>query len=246
VVLAHGFGQDRHCWGPMVSHLSERYEVMAVDLPGHGEAPRLRASLPAAARLLADTGGRGAYVGYSMGARHALRVAIDRPDDVDRLVLISGTPGIADHHEAKERAERDELLAARIESDGVASFVDEWLDQPMFLGLPPEHRFEEIRRAADAVGLATSLRLAGTGAMPSMWDRLRRFPRPVLAVVGEHDARYVGIADRMSEVLPSAEVMIVPDAGHAPHLEQPDAVLAAVSVFLAPLLGRATPSSWTR
>ena len=80
------------------------------------------------------------------------------------------------------------------------------------------------RRRNTAPGLAAALRGLGTGAMPSLWDRLGELPMPVELVVGARDDKFRAIAGRMAERLRDARVHVVEGAGHAVHLERPDAV----------------------
>ena len=96
ITLAHGFTQTRRLWGGLDRRLAARFRVRRVDLPGHGDSAGIRAGVPEAATGLVDAGGPGAYLGYSMGARHCLRAALDHPEAVTSLVLISGTAGLED------------------------------------------------------------------------------------------------------------------------------------------------------
>ena len=85
----------------------------------------------------------------------------------------------------------------------------------------------------DPVGLANSLRAAGTGAMTPLWDRLANLAVPTLVLCGELDAKFVAIGREMAALLPRSELAVVTDAGHAAHLEEPDACAAAIRQHLA-------------
>jgi 2-succinyl-6-hydroxy-2,4-cyclohexadiene-1-carboxylate synthase len=227
VVLVHGFGQTRNCWGPFTGALVEGHEVVRLDAPGHGRAGDVRADLAETADLLAQFG-RATYVGYSMGGRMALELALRHPDTVERLVLISATAGIEDTAERAQRRTTDALLAERIESEGVDAFVEHWLALSLFAGLPPEGRFEDERGTNTPAGLAGSLRLAGTGSQEPSWDRLGSLPMPVLVVTGEDDPKFTDLGQRMAaEIGPDATLAVIPGAGHSVHLEQPEAFLRA-------------------
>src|SRR5206468_1562044 len=80
--------------------------------------------------------------------------------------------------------------------------------------------------------LAQLLRSAGQGAMPPVWDRLQELRCPVLLMAGEHDERYVEAAHVMASRIAQARVRVVPGAGHAPQLEQPDLVAELVDEYL--------------
>ena len=68
------------------------------------------------------------------------------------------------------------------------------------------------------------LRVLGQGVQPSNWDRLGTLEAPTMLIVGALDTKYVDIAHRTAAAIPDARVEVIADAGHACHLEQPDAV----------------------
>ncbi|HET9070918.1 MAG TPA: alpha/beta fold hydrolase [Acidimicrobiales bacterium] len=234
VVLIHGFTQSAGAWAPLAARLAGDHEVVAVDAPGHGGSAGVRAGLGDGAALIADVAGRGAYVGYSMGGRFALHVALGRPDVVERLVLVSATGGIDDPAERAARVASDEGIARRVERDGVPAFLDWWLERPLFATLPPEAAALDARLGGTPEGLASSLRLAGAGRQEPLWDRLGAIEQPVLVVAGELDGAYLARAHRLVAAIgANARLAVIPGAGHACHLERPDAWLAAVGPFLA-------------
>lgn len=241
ILLLHGFGQNRRCWGHFGAALGRAHEVDALDLPGHGSAGAIEADLPTTADLVADAIDRerpAVVIGYSMGGRVALHVALAHPDRVAALVLLSATAGIEDEVERARRAAADEALAASVETDGVDSFVDRWLALPLFSGLPPEGRFADERRTNSARGLAMSLRRAGTGTQEPLWDRLAGLTMPVLLLAGAHDEKFAAINRRMAEAIgPNATFVVVAGAGHSVHLEQPMSTTAIVDDWLAALVG---------
>jgi 2-succinyl-6-hydroxy-2,4-cyclohexadiene-1-carboxylate synthase len=249
VVLLHGFTGSAATWRGLVARLAGEYRVIAVDLPGHGEsdAPadvsryRMEQVTTDLAALLTGMGAAPAHwLGYSMGGRLALYVAVHRPDLARSLILESASPGLADPAERQARREQDEHLAMRIETGGVAAFVAEWEQLPLFTGvraLPPDTQeaLRQQRLANAAVGLAGSLRGMGTGAQPPLWDRLAAVKRPVLLLAGEQDERFVALNRRMAAEMPAARLAVIPGAGHTVHLEQPALFENAVLSFLQSL-----------
>jgi 2-succinyl-6-hydroxy-2,4-cyclohexadiene-1-carboxylate synthase len=232
LVLLHGFTQTRQSWRRTVAALGGRYRALAPDLPGHGLASERRpASFAAcAAYVRALAGDRFVLAGYSMGGRIALYTALALPGQVERLVLVGASPGIADPAEREARRRADEALADRIVAIGVEAFAREWAVQPLFEG-----QDERVAAAAHAdrlrntaAGLAAALRGLGTGAMPPLWDRLGELAVPVTLVVGERDEKFRGIAERMAVAIRDCRVDVVAGAGHAAQLERPEAVAAAV------------------
>jgi 2-succinyl-6-hydroxy-2,4-cyclohexadiene-1-carboxylate synthase len=234
VVLVHGFTQTLAAWEPVAARLGARWRVLRVDLPGHGGSAAVRAGFAEAAGLLGACGGRAAYVGYSLGGRLCLRLALDRPELVRALVLLGASPGIADPAARAERRAGDEALAAGIERDGVAAFLDRWLAGPLFATLPPARAGLADRLANTPAGLASALRLLGTGAQAPLWDRLAGLRCPTLLLAGALDGKFAATAADMAAAIgPAARRALVPDAGHAVHLERPAEVAALLDEFLS-------------
>ena len=233
IVLLHGFTQTGASWRPVAERLPGDWAVTAPDLPGHGTADALRLDLAGSAGRLAGLIGDepAVVVGYSMGGRTALRLALDHPGAVAGLVLIGATAGIDDPAERVARRDADHALADRIEADGVAPFLDRWLAQPLFAGLHPEPDDLAARRANTAAGLASSLRLAGTGTMdPPWWDELPGIAAPTLVLWGEADTKFAALGRRLADGIgPNAETTSLVDVGHAAHLEASAAVAALVT-----------------
>src|SRR6266540_1710121 len=126
VVLVHGFTQTLAAMEPLATRLRDRHELVRVDLPGHGGSTPPLVGFAKAAALLGEAGGAAAYLGYSLGGRLCLRLALDRPELVRALVLVGASPGIQDPAARAERRAADEALAAAVERDGVAAFLDRW------------------------------------------------------------------------------------------------------------------------
>lgn len=233
LVLVHGFTQTGRSWAPLVPLFGDHFDVVTPDLPGHGSRADVHAGMDEAVRLLAEEGGRAAYVGYSMGGRVALNLAMARPDLVERLVLVSTSAGIEDDGDRAARRQADEELAAALEEQGIDAFLDEWLAQPLFADLTPETAGLEARRENTASGLAAALRLLGQGSMEPLWRRLLDIRMPALIVAGERDEAYclqaVHLGGWMGEM---ATLAMVPGAGHACHLQQPREFVDLVVSFL--------------
>jgi 2-succinyl-6-hydroxy-2,4-cyclohexadiene-1-carboxylate synthase len=234
LVLVHGFTQTSACWSPVDADLAADHELVLLDAPGHGASALIAADLPTGGRAMVAAGGPATYLGYSMGARFCLHAALASPALVERLVLISGTAGIDDAAERAERRQRDERLADHLVDVGVERFVDEWLAQPMFAGLSPVNAHRRARLANTVDGLASSLRLAGTGTQEPLWDRLGVLRMPVLVVAGADDAAFAERGRRLAASIgPNAELAVIDGAGHTVHLEQPERFLGTLRGWLA-------------
>jgi 2-succinyl-6-hydroxy-2,4-cyclohexadiene-1-carboxylate synthase len=191
------------------------------DAPGHGNNPDGQRSLTQYAEDIASTMQTGVLVGYSMGARMALHVALAHPQKVTALVLISGTPGLHTETERAARRDSDDDLADHIELIGTETFIDEWLALPMFAGLNSTNngRSERLRNTAN--GLADSLRYAGTGTQLSLWDNITQLQMPVHLISGERDEKFTELAQQMHSAIPQSTLNVIPHVGHTVHLENP-------------------------
>ncbi len=258
LLLLHGFTGCRTTFAHLRQRLTKNASVVVVDLPGHGESPfpedTTFASTLAALLALLDALGlpQVDVAGYSLGARVALGLAVECRARVRRLVLESGSPGLRRRRDRGARRRQDEALAARIEADGVDAFVQRWEALPLFSGvraLPPQvQEALRLRRlAADAGGLALSLRRLGLGAQPNYWSALPRIRTPTLLLTGARDAKFTALAHRMAGELPVVWGHVFAGVGHAPHLEVPEAWAREVTGFLStPWMERALQESDVR
>jgi 2-succinyl-6-hydroxy-2,4-cyclohexadiene-1-carboxylate synthase len=227
LVLLHGFTQTARLWGPCGHALAEEATLVGIDLPGHAGSDAVRADLPTTAHLVGEavraTVGEDPcdLLGYSLGARVALQVAVGGHMHLGRMVLIGATGGMEDPQARQRRRVADEAMADALESSGdVDAFIARWVSGPMFARLGASAQPEERRRNS-AAGLASSLRLAGTGTQEPLWPDLGAVTTPVLALAGTDDNRFSAHALRLARLLPDAVAALIPGGGHAVHLAQP-------------------------
>ncbi len=217
----------------------EEHRVLVPDLAGHGLSPHIEAdpasfSVDSMARAVASLVGEPFHlVGYSMGGRVALTLACEQAHRVKSLSLIGASAGLATEDERARRVVADEELARRIISEGIESFVDAWMANPLFATqarLGPEYlaAARAQRLTNDPAALAASLRAAGTGRMRALHGELHRCAMPVGLIVGADDPKFRTIADELASSLPNVAVHTITDAGHATHVEQPTATVAAI------------------
>ena len=176
-------------------------------------------------------------LGYSMGARAALLHAIANPKHWDALILISASPGIESAAERSARAASDTALAQRIISEGVPTFLEFWQQTPIIrsqqhIRADWQASMQQNRLQHTAAGLAKSVEQFGQAACPNLWPQLNKLQCPILLISGKHDLKYCTIAERMQRALPQAQWSKIPDAGHMPHLEAPEATAAAIRRFV--------------
>ncbi|MEO5724116.1 MAG: alpha/beta fold hydrolase [Ilumatobacteraceae bacterium] len=233
VVFCHGFTQTSTSWKPIAALFAAGgFEAVVVDLPGHGGSAHVRADLRRTADLLTAMTGPASFVGYSMGGRLCLQTALIYPSLVRRLAMIGASPGIDDDEQRAGRRNRDNELADHIGEVGVDVFLDEWTAQPLFGGVALDPSDIADRRRNTADGLATSLRLAGTGAQVSLWNRLYELAMPVLVMAGELDTKFVDIGHQMARAVADGNYQSITGAAHSAHLQQPAAVVALLAQWL--------------
>ena len=246
LVLLHGFTGSSATWTPHLPEFSSAFTTYSVDLIGHGrsdspsdpERYRMERCVEDLVALFDELGiASTALLGYSLGARVALHLVVAAPERIHTLVLESASPGIADPLERAARYRADVALAELIERDGLVAFVNYWQSQPLFnseqnLPLETRRRHRAARLANDPRGLANSLRGMGAGTMEPVWDQLHQITIPVELIVGELDQKYVELSALMAQRIPWTSRCIIPDAGHAPHLESPKQFGRAVQTWL--------------
>ncbi len=229
--MVHGFTQNAECWGRFAERMSDYFELVLVDAPGHGASGHDEADLWEAGRLIGEVGGEAHYLGYSMGGRMLLHAAIQNPALVRSLSLIGATAGIEHSAERGERRAADEALADRLLSEGLPTFLDRWLALPLFAGLAPADNALDKRLTNRPEGLAASLRYCGTGTQDSLWNRLDEIPTPTLVLAGTQDQKFTALGQRLATALPQGEFASAV-GGHPIHSEQPDQVTEIVSAFV--------------
>lgn len=246
LLMIHGFTGSTGAWGEEVlSGLAQAHRIVAVDLLGHGQSDvsedperyRVQELLQDLVEVLdALSIHRAAWLGYSMGGRIALAGAVEEPSRISSLILESASPGLETEGERRARRRADVALAEGILRGGMEAFVDHWLGLPLFATqgkLPSRirvaNRERRLRNRPEA--LAACLRGMGTGAQPSYWDSLADIQIPALLLVGEEDVKFTRVAGVMAERMPRATLRAIPKSGHAIHLENPFAWLAAVRTF---------------
>jgi 2-succinyl-6-hydroxy-2,4-cyclohexadiene-1-carboxylate synthase len=239
LLLLHGFSGSSHSWDGLRPELESRYEVLSPDIIGHGDAPvstdlALYHIEAEAARIAATITEPVHVLGYSMGARLALTIAVHYPDKVKSLILESATAGLKTEAERQERIQSDNALADKIEANGIEWFAEYWGSLPLWANQSPEQKsiLHQQRLKNSPLGLANSLRGMGTGQMSPLWDALLQLKMPVNLIVGERDSKFLAINQEMTALIPNADLSIVPNAGHAVHIEASEEYRSIIQAFL--------------
>jgi len=233
IVLLHGIGSSATSWRRLMP-LVPGHRLIAPDFPGYGDSAdaaglTLEALADRVGALIDREGGRAHVVGVSFGALVALALARRAPERVRSLVLADATLGRG----ALPPAERERWLAGRTTfADGIAAGSEDRARAIAAPGAPADVVAEiaaNMRRARPAGYRAVAAIVASTDARP--W--LGEIRVPALVLCGAADAVVgVPLAEAIADALPDARYATIAGAGHAPHVERPAAVAAAISAFV--------------
>ncbi|KAM1722316.1 hypothetical protein ACFX11_021052 [Malus domestica] len=263
-VFLHGFLGTGEDWIAMMKAISGCARCISIDLPGHGgtkiqnhgdndAAQDSGLSIEVVADLLCEvikhiTPGKVTIVGYSMGARIALYMALRCTDKVNGAVVISGSPGLKDEVARKIRRAKDDSRARILIDHGLELFIDTWYSGELWNSLRVHPRFRQIVSSRlhheDVHSLAKVLSGLSIGRQPPLWEDLKHCKTPLLLIVGEEDKKFKAIAEDMSCEIAGGtasgdsprhdiyEIVEIPDCGHAAHLENPLPVISTLRRFL--------------
>jgi pimeloyl-ACP methyl ester carboxylesterase len=229
LLLTHCYSASTLMWAPNLAALAADRQVVAWDVRGHGRSAS--PTDPAAysedaavadmtAVLAAGEVGHVVLVGMSLGGYLSLAYLARHPEQVVGLVLVDTGPGFK-NDAARDRWNREaEARAEAFEADGLEA-----------LGSGPEVAVS----VHDPQGLARAARGILAQHDDHVIASLPSIQVPTLVVVGEDDQPFRNAADYMAAKIPGAECVVIPAAGHAANLDQPEAFNAAVRAFLARL-----------
>jgi 2-succinyl-6-hydroxy-2,4-cyclohexadiene-1-carboxylate synthase len=246
LLFLHGFTGNHETWLEVAKTLSKQYMCIMPDIIGHGNTDHPNRSERYSVEevsndlsniLQALNVSKVNLLGYSMGGRLALSFAILKPKNVKTLILESASPGLQDESERNKRILQDTKLADMITDKGIQHFVEYWEKLSLFesqnkLHAEKRKKINKQRLSNNQIGLANSLLGMGTGAQPSWWEQLQLLKMPVLLITGELDKKFCEIAKRMKERIEECEWIILPDVGHAIHVENPEMFGKIVSKFV--------------
>ena len=240
LVILHGlYGSSRN-WGGIAKALSDRYRVVAVDLPNHGASPWLdnityEAMADAVAAFMAAQGLAGAaLLGHSMGGKTAMVVAQRHTEIVGSLIVADIAPVTYDH-DAENGAIIDALLAVPLDQIGRRSEADGYLQSAIseagvraFLLQNLVSGENGLEWRIDLDGLAASL--PAIHAFPTLQAK---FDDPAMFITGGQSA-YVRPQhnDEIFALFPGARIEVMSDAGHWLHAEDPEGFISILREFL--------------
>lgn len=249
LLFLHGFGNTSDEWRSVVSILGSDYQSVLIDLPGFGRSDTPDDSQYYSQDFLAELILRFiaalkltnvVLIGYSMGGRLALSIAVNNPKAIVGYIFESTSPGIANEQERHARKQADNELCEFIRNNSIETFVDYWMNIPLFKSLKylPESTYSEVKQSKlqnRKNGLIYSLQGFGAGAMRPLHRDLRTIEAPVLLITGELDSKYSQINRSIDEHFMRSNHVIVKDTGHNVHLENPKEFYKLLDMFLKSL-----------
>jgi pimeloyl-ACP methyl ester carboxylesterase len=200
IVFLHGLGMSAHTWDAVASHLSDRFAVVAVDLPGHGNSPcpedpaafTRDAALDDLDDVLSTLDGPAVLVGHSLGGYLALAHAATRPDATRGVVVLNTGPGYRDSEKREAWNDRSRRNAHRF-------------------GVP--ERVAALNLQEDSV----------------VMDRVAEMQTPTLVLAGGDDRpEYAGAGQYLERKMPNARLVVLEGGGHSMHEGSHAADVAAI------------------
>jgi len=229
VVFIHGLGLDSSMWKPQLGALSRICRVIRYDVRGFGDSSVPTGAYSRSADLYSLLDHLGAcpahVVGLSMGGNIALRFAVDQPLAVKSLVLLD--PALEGHAWSSVWAQKMNAIRAAARVGDVEAAKRLWLMHDLFA---PARRNADVSASLSGMierysGWHWSHVDPAVAPPPPISERLADIACPTLIVLGALDAPdFHAIAQRLSNEIPGATLVTIPDVGHMSSMEAPDVV----------------------
>ena len=260
ILFLHGFMGDRDEFKQAIATLSNQFYCVTIDLPAHGQTNvitdvndefieqnidqnieqnyyyTIQSTANSVIKFLDYLRVDHCFlVGYSMGGRLALYLALHFPRYFYKVILESASAGLQTATERSDRLAKDQKLAAELENGDFQLFLENWYQQLIFANLRSHPNFPHLleqRLKNSPVKLAKSLRNLSTGMQPSLWERLSENQIPLLLLVGELDVKFVKTNRQMEQICKFSQLEIISSCGHNIHFENPDLFAEKIQVFL--------------
>jgi 2-succinyl-6-hydroxy-2,4-cyclohexadiene-1-carboxylate synthase len=244
LLFLHGFMGDCQEFDPILPYFWDDFYCLVIDLPGHGQT-----------EVMGDDSNYGmektaialinfldyfqlskiGLIGYSMGGRLALYLALHFPEKFSHLILESASPGLQSAIARKKRIEHDAQWIKKLKNENFSEVLTEWYQQSLFNSLRNLPDFSDLfaRRLNNSPEkLAKSLQYLGTGQQMSLWEKLHQGSVPLLLLVGGQDHKFVAINQKIAVDYPQTQLIIFPHRGHNLHLEDSHDFALALRQFL--------------
>lgn len=229
VVLTHGYAATSQMWGPQIEPLARECRLITWDMRGHGQtdSPEDAAAYSEAATV-ADLAAllrhldvdRAVIGGLSLGGYMSLAFQLAHPEMTQALILCDTGPGYKNPQSRDGWNKTAYTRAERFEERGLEA-----------LG-----RSAEVEASRGAHRSATGLAKAARGMLAQFDARviesLDSITVPTLIIVGANDTPFINGSEYMAKKISNSRFVVIPDAGHAANIDQPDAFNDAILSFL--------------
>ena len=234
LLLIHGFTGSNESFKTSIRYLRQYFKVIAIDMIGHGKSfdknPN-NYSFERSVELIKDilielNLKKTNLLGYSLGGRLALHLAINSTQLINKLILCSTSPGIKDKSDRKARQNSDSYLADLLLDQGIGGFVDYWESLSLWrsekrLSYKIKNTMRKIRLSQEPLGLINSLNSQGQGIQKYILKNLKKIQNKTLIFAGEKDEKYIKYSYEIQKNIEDSKVKIVPNSGHNLILENP-------------------------
>lgn len=247
ILLLHGFMGNIQEFDEAIEFLGDDFSYLTLDLPGHGKTKVLGGdenytmvnTANALINLLDELNITQCFlVGYSMGGRLALYLALHFPEKFPKVVLESASPGLATELERLERIKSDAQIARKLSRSvnrtDFATFLFNWYSQPIFGSIKNHAKFDcmlESRLQNHPIELSNSLQFMGIGKQPSLWEKLKNNKIPLLLLVGENDKKFVDINTKITQLCKFSQLQIISNSAHNIHWENTLEFVQHIRIF---------------
>jgi 2-succinyl-6-hydroxy-2,4-cyclohexadiene-1-carboxylate synthase len=238
LLLIHGFMGSSKDFCLAVSTLTKYFHCICIDLPGHGKTPVTDDHfVRIAEQILAIAPDNCYLLGYSLGGRLALYLALHYPDRWQKVILESASFGLPTAETRQERQRQDSAIARKLRQPDLdfTAFIQNWYQQAVFTGISKHPDFLELiasRSNNNPLALARSLETMGLGQQPYLGELLKTNKIPLLILVGQQDTKFVEIGQQIANLCPQTELRIIPNCSHNIHFQQLDLWLRTVQKWL--------------
>jgi len=228
LLLSHGYSATSQMWRGQIDAFSRHYKLITWDMRGHGQSDYPQdqaaysedATVDDMAAVLDAVGARDAVIGgLSLGGYMSLAFRLRHPERVRALLIIDTGPGFKNDEARAAWNKHAATFALEFEKNGLESL---------------KARSSEMAESShrDASGLIKAAKGMLTQRDPGVINSLPTIDLPSLVLVGQEDKPFLAAADYMAAKIPGATKVVIPNAGHAVNIDQPEAFNAAVLAFL--------------
>lgn len=246
IMLLHGFTGSANDWDFLIDELNPKYNIITIDLIGHGKSSSpMQPDYYSGDEISNQINHiinffnlkKIILLGYSMGGRAALTFADKYPHIIKGLILESAAPGIENEILRDQRTIEDTKLSEYILNNPLEKFIDYWMNLDIFLtqkNLPLDKLkfIKQQKLKNNKIGLSNSLKEFSAGKMIPLFDKIKNLNSKTLLISGGLDKKYIELNFQMENLFPNAKHVIIKNAGHNTHLEQPETFISLLNTFL--------------